>query len=132
MQRPFFLDFYLFHSFITEYLDYYSASLLCSTFADGGELLHPNHAAEAAALYQALLAGPASPFKVRLDAVQDETCFFETDSDNAFDLDSLSGIDVNGTILAGTNRSVVFDVCEVRDFSCFFYPMWPYLTLTLF
>ena len=108
------LKLYLFkNSFNVEPLDYFNASLYCNVDFEGGELLHPAHAAEAGVLYQAMLASPSSPFKVRLDAVQDETCFFETEGSNAFDLDGLSGIAVDGTILAGTNRSAVFDICEV-------------------
>ena len=49
---------------------------------------------------------------MRLDAVQNETCFFETNSDDKFNLGDLSGINVDQAILEGTDLSVVYDICN--------------------
>ena len=41
---------------------------------------------------------------MRLDALQNETCFFETDSEDKFDLGEVSGIAVDSAILEGTDK----------------------------
>ena len=99
--------------FLVEMLDYASASLACAT-DDGGELLHPDVASEARTLYQSFITGAESPFQVRVDAVQKETCFFETEGDGRFDLSGLTGIDVEEGILDGTDRTAVLDICQVK------------------
>ena len=90
--------------------DYRAASTTCREVT-GGELLHPEYAAEALDLYNDRIANSGSPFIARVDAVHNETCFFETDSDEKFDVGSLGNIDVEEGILNGSGRTVVYDVC---------------------
>ena len=97
------------HRYIYTEMNYTEASLACSL--DNGELLRPENAAEAVILFNQRTSGAQSPLIARVDALQNETCFSKTNSDEKFDVGAIDDIAVEAGILDGTDRTVVFDIC---------------------
>ena len=61
-------------------------------------------------LYQTFLSSGDTPFQVRLDALQNQTCFFHSEGPDHFDLSDID-MPIEPEILQGNNNSVILDIC---------------------